>query len=51
MKHRQLAERVSFLKENKQEVKKVCLLMEDLTAELCKEELAEGRLEAEKYFA
>ena len=56
MKHRQLAERVSFLKGNKCEVRKMCKLMEDLTAELYKEELAagiaearaEGRAEAEK---
>ena len=48
MKHRQLAERVSFLKDNKRGVRKMCKLMEELTAELYKEELAEGRAEAEK---
>ena len=33
MKHRQLAKRVSFLKENKGEVKKMCKLMEELQNE------------------
>ena len=56
MKHRQLAERVSFLKDNKRGVRKMCKLIGELTAELYKEELAEGiakskaegRAEAEK---
>ena len=46
MKHRQLAERVSFLKDNKRGVRKMCKLMEELTEELYKEELAEGRAKA-----
>ena len=46
MKHRQLAERVSFLKDNKRGVRKMCKLIEDLTEELYKEELAEGRAKA-----
>ncbi len=33
MRHRQLAERVSFLKDNKREVKKMCKIMEDLQNE------------------
>ena len=33
MKHQQLAQRVSFLKENKREVKKMCKLMEELQNE------------------
>lgn len=48
MKHRQLAERVSFLKDNKRGVRKMCKLMEELTEELYKEELAEGRAKAKE---
>lgn len=44
MRHRQLAERVSFLKDNKDEVKKMCKIMEDLF----REELDEARDEREK---
>ena len=39
IKHRQLARRVSFLKENKSEVRKMCKLMEDLKDEREKETL------------
>lgn len=39
MKHRQLAKRVSFLKENKQGVRKVCKLVEELQDEREKETL------------
>lgn len=44
MRHRQLAERVKFLKNNKRGVRKMCKVIEDLFAE----ELAEGKKESEK---
>lgn len=42
MRHRQLAERVEFLKDNKRGVRKMCKVIEDLFAD----ELAEGKKEA-----
>ena len=42
MKHRQLAKRVSFLKENKGEVKKMCKLIEELQEEAKKENLLDN---------
>ena len=42
MKHKQLAERVSFLKGNKREVKKMCKLMEELQEEAKKETLLDN---------
>ena len=42
MKHRQLAQRVSFLKNNKREVRKMCKLMEELQNEAKKETLLEN---------
>ena len=44
MRHRQLAKRVEFLKDNKRGVRKMCKVIEDLFAE----ELAEGRKESKK---
>ncbi len=44
MRHRQLAERVKFLKDNRSEVRKMCKIIEDLFAE----ELAESKKESEK---
>jgi len=44
MRHRQLAKRVEFLKDNKRGVRKMCKIIEDLFAE----ELAEGKKEIEK---
>ena len=44
MRHRQLAKRVKFLKDNKRGVRKMCKIIEDLFAE----ELAEGKKEIEK---
>ena len=45
MKHQQLAQRVSFLKNNKQGVKRMCKLMEDLTADLLEEAKKETLLD------
>ena len=45
MKHHQLAQRVSFLKDNKQGVKRMCKLMEDLTADLLEEAKKETLLD------
>ena len=45
MKHHQLAQRVSFLKNNKQGVKRMCKLMEDLTADLLEEAKKETLLD------
>lgn len=42
MKHKQLAERVSFLKGNKREVRKMCKLMEELQEEAKKETLLDN---------
>ena len=42
MRHRQLAARVSFLKENKRGVRKVCKIMEDLQNEAKKETLLDN---------
>ena len=42
MKHKQLAERVSFLKGNKREVRKMCKLMEELQEEAKKENLLDN---------
>ena len=44
MRHRQLAKRVEFLKDNKSGVRKMCKIIEDLFAE----DLAEGKKECEK---
>ena len=44
MRHRQLAKRVEFLKDNKRGVRKMCKIIENLFAE----ELAEGKKESEK---
>ena len=41
MRHRQLAKRVEFLKDNKSGVRKMCKIIEDLFAE----DLAEGKKE------
>ena len=41
MRHRQLAKRVEFLKDNKRGVRKMCKIIEDLFAE----DLAEGKKE------
>ena len=45
MKHQQLAQSVSFLKNNKQGVKRMCKLMEDLTADLLEEAKKETLLD------
>ena len=48
MKHKQLAERVSFLKGNKREVRKMCKLMEELQEEAKKETLLDNIRKAMK---
>lgn len=42
MKHRQLAERVAFIKNNEQEEKKMCKIMEDIKEEVRKENLLDN---------